>query len=178
MKKTYIVLLSLSSIIIFLFIMKFFGWTIVVNSTVIDKWLLLIAVFSFPSSIYIISVKKNVNIRVADTLSILVAIIVITCCFRAFILPPYTYAYIESNNLLSKPYLVSEKRNVKTALSKFDVFYTKYTIYKSITPFLFKKESTVVGERGEIFLKKYMVKTVEIDGNIYITSGNVLLPIK
>jgi len=54
MKKTYIVLLSLSSIVIFLFIMKFFGWTIVVNRTSIDKWLLLIAVFSFPSSIYII----------------------------------------------------------------------------------------------------------------------------
>lgn len=100
MKKIYIALLSLASIVIFLFIMKFFGWTIVVNRTSIDKWLLLIAVFSFPSAIYIISVKKDVNIRAADTLSFFVIIIVTTCCFRAFLLPSYYYAYVESNDIL------------------------------------------------------------------------------
>ncbi|WP_338653314.1 hypothetical protein MKY15_12965 [Sporosarcina sp. FSL K6-1540] len=177
MKKIYIALLSLASIVIFLFIMKFFGWTIVVNRTSIDKWLLLIAVFSFPSAIYIISVKKDVNIRAADTLSFFVIIIVTTCCFRAFLLPTYFYAYVESNDILSKPYFISEKTNSKTPLIE-DVFYTKYTIYKSITPVLFKKESTVVEERGIIRLKESIVKTVEIDGKIYITTGNGLLPIK
>lgn len=133
MKKIYIALLSLSSIVIFLFIMKFFGWTIVVNRTVIDKWLLLFAVFSFPSSIYIISVKKNVNIRAADTLSILVIIIVTTCCFRAFIVPPYSYAYVESNNILSKPYLISEKRNAKTP-QKNMIFFIPSTLYINLLP--------------------------------------------
>jgi len=178
MKKIYIALLSLASIVIFLFIMKFFGWTIVVNRTSIDKWLLLIAVFSFPSAIYIISVKKDVNIRAADTLSFFVIIIVTTCCFRAFLLPSYYYAYVESNDILSKPYFISEKRNSQTPQKNSDIFYTKYIIYKSITPVLFKKESTVVEERGIIRFMKSILETVEIDGKFYITNGDGFLPIK
>ena len=58
-------------------------------------------------------------------------------------------------------------------------FYTKYTIYKSITPVLFKKESKIVEERGKIKFKENIVETVEIDGKIYIKTDNRrLLPIK
>ena len=174
-KMIYIASLILSSIVLLFLIMKFFGFAIVVNGSIIDNWIALIALFSLPTSIHMFINKENLNMLNMRTM--LVAIIVLLWWNWSFHIQPNYTAYVERNNILSKPYLISEKRNSKTPLIE-DVFYTKYTIYKSITPVLFKKESTVVEERGIIRLKESIVKTVEIDGKIYITTGNGLLPIK
>lgn len=177
MKKIYIASLSLSSIVLLLLIMKFFGWTIVINRTIFDKWLALLALFSVPSSVYMILSKKNVNKRATNKITILIIIIVSMWFLWSFKVQPNYYGYVESNNILPKPYLVSEKKNSKTPETKFDIFYTKYTLYKSVTPFLFKKESTVVEERSIIFMKKNL-EMVEIDGGNYIKSSKGLIPIK
>ncbi len=132
----YIALLILSFIVLLFLIMKFFGFFIVVNRSIIDKWIAWIALFSLPTSIHMFINKENLNMLNMRTM--LVAIIVLIWCNWSFRVQPIYTAYVESNNFLSKPYLISEKRNTKTPLIE-DVFYTKYTIYKSITPFLFKK---------------------------------------
>lgn len=174
-KMIYIASLILSSIVLLFLIMKFFGFAIVVNRTIIDKWIALIALFSLPTSIHMFINKENLNILNMRTM--LVAIIVLLWWNWSFHIQPNYTAYVESNNILSKPYLISEKRNTKTPLIE-DVIYTKYTIYKSITPVFFKKESKVVEERGKIRFQQNRVKAVEIDGKIYFKTGNRLLPIK
>ncbi|MCM3636107.1 hypothetical protein M3152_00135 [Sporosarcina luteola] len=175
-KMIYIASLTLSSIVLLFLMMKFFGFAIVVNRTIIDKWMALIALFSLPTSIHMLINKENLNMLNVRT--ILVAIIVLMWCNWSFRVQPIYTAYVESNNILAKPYLISEKKNSKTPLIE-DVIYTKYTIYKSITPVLFKKDSKVVEERGIIMFKENIVKTVEIDGKIYIKTDNSrLLPIK
>lgn len=175
-KMIYIASLTLSSIVLLFLITKFFGFAIVVNRTIIDKWIALIGLFSLPTSIHMFLNKENLNMLNIRTM--LIAIIVLMWCNWSFRVQPIYTAYVESNNILSKPYLITEKRNSKTPLIE-DVIYTKYTIYKSITPVLFKKESKVVEERGIIKFKESIVQTIEIDGKVYIKTGNrLLLPIK
>ncbi|MBO0587612.1 MULTISPECIES: hypothetical protein [unclassified Sporosarcina] len=178
MKKIYIASLSLSSIVLLFLIMKFFGWTVVINQLVFDKWIALIAVFSVPTSVYMILSKLKTHSGTVKKLALFSVILTSLWCLWAFKVQPYYFAYVGQNDILPQSYLVSEKRNSKTPETKFDVFDTKYTIFKSVTPFLFKKESTIVNERGIIFMSRKIVKTVIIDGDIYITNGGGLLPVK
>ena len=87
MKKTiYIASLTLSSIVLLFLIMKFFGFAIVFNRTIIDKWIALIALFSLPTSIHMFINKKNLNMLNIRTM--LVAIIVLIWCNWSFRVQP------------------------------------------------------------------------------------------
>lgn len=183
MKKTYIASLFLSSTVLIFLFMKIIGWSIVINEQPIDKWIALIAVISVPSSVYMIINKNTIatnsqETKGRDNFAILSFILVFCWLGWAFIIQPKYYTYIVSDNILQQPYIVIENRNTKTQRNSYQVINTEYTLFKSVTQILFKKESVVIAERNMTYSLRNEAKTEVIDGNVYITTSKGTLLVR
>ena len=102
-----------------------------------NKWIALIALFSLPTSIHMFINKENLNVLNIRTM--LVAIIILMWCNWSFRVQPIHTAYVESNNVLSRPYLISEKRNSKTPL--IEMFFIPSTLYINPLPLFSLKKN-------------------------------------
>lgn len=134
--------------------MKIWGFVIWINDMPVDKWIASTSVFVVPLFTHFFLQKRQVKLRKIILINVFLVIIHVGWLWSTKN-HPYYYVYIEGNKDLSPSYLVHESSNVKHTIeyetgASYDVFSSKYTLFKSINPILFRKDSVREYEPGLI----------------------------
>ncbi|PEZ01825.1 hypothetical protein CN326_20720 [Bacillus sp. AFS018417] len=170
-KNIYGLSLFLTLIVLVFVFMKLLGFIFWINGGLLDKWMALIGLFAIPTSIYFFLKKWKVRTSKILILNILIVIIHIVWLWLSVKQQPYYYAYLESNQVLSSPYVIEESRNTGPRIHySSNVTWKGYTLYKSVNSILFVKESVRKSQYGRLTQSIRLGRghAVEKDGHIYI----------
>lgn len=158
MKKSIYTLSKFLTIVVLMFIfMKFIGFVLWVNNAPLDKWIALIGLFAVPTFVYIFLRSKEVKTRKVISIAVLMVIIQAGWLWSSFA-QQESYAFVNSNNINSTPYLVHENQG------EFEVP-SEYTLFAAINPYLFVKDSVHEETRG-------LVKSIQLNGGAFRLSSN------
>ncbi|MGG3573966.1 hypothetical protein ABES25_15545 [Bacillus gobiensis] len=172
-KAIYSLSIFLTSVVTMFVVMKLLGFVLWVNNALLDKWMSLIGLFAVPAFVYVL--LRNKEVKQSKVIKVTIFIVMIHAGWLWWsIQQPYNYTYIESNQIISSPYLVYENQNWTLK----EKLHSKYTLFKSVNPILFVKESVRDGDAGLVDGIRWSGgNTIKKDNSIYINTkyGNLLV---
>lgn len=180
MKKNIYSLSLFLTLIVFVFVfMKLLGFIFWINGGLLDKWIALIGLFAIPTSVYFFLKKWKVRTWKTLIFNIPIVVIHLVWLWSSVKHQPYYYAYLESNHVLSSPYVIKENPNKRTRVGYSNVTLKEYILYKSVNSILFVKESVREEPEGRLTQSIGLGRghAVEKDGHIYIETdiGDLLI---
>ncbi|TKH95523.1 hypothetical protein FC696_30355 [Bacillus wiedmannii] len=166
--KTYYLSIIFTSLVCLFLFTKALGFIFWINGAPIDKWVAWAGLFAIPIFIYYSFPGQNFK-KAQKTVTIVIIIVQIIWLKWAINQTKY-YVYVNSNNILTSPYIIQETPNSDTPISLGQRLLTNYTFYKSIHSYLYVRENVTESDRGIVDWIKHFDSKIkeEDDGCIYI----------